>query len=344
MKALKIVISSLAVFALSSLVLGQTTPQSPGPGADAGTSGCCEWKDMSTQHGHKPRETMDRCHIADTTAYTRNAFAAKSTGRKCLNQGRVIESQQLKDLAVDLTNDRGQLSKGQNDFCIRLRRISDNRSPGPEEVETEATMDMGRVKVIRAVVRMALVDVDRYCAHVNFPLSGLWSITVKRKGPSGKEKAVFFATISGSVLPGPESKEESTTSEFLAKSSHIASLSFPIVVAPLWSQFPGNQINAPDSVTQETLTGIVTDAACKGWHNRKAVTPYSCTRKCVQDGANYALVVGHSLYILRGHPAELDDFAGVRAAVTGQVKGTRVWVDSVAKVKKEPNPRNHSYK
>jgi len=172
MKALKIVISSSAVFALSSLVLAQTTPQSSGAGADTGTSGCCAWKDTRTQRGHKPLETMDRCHIADTTAYTRNAFAAKSAGRKCLTQGRVIESQQLKDLAVDLMNDRGQLSKGPNDLCIRLRRISDNRTPDPEEVEAEATMDMGRVKTIRAVVRIAQVDVDRYCAHANFPLSG----------------------------------------------------------------------------------------------------------------------------------------------------------------------------
>jgi hypothetical protein len=278
MKALKIVISTSAMFALSSLVLGQTASSSD-PGPDAGTSGCCEWKDTSTQHGHKPLETMDRCHIVDTTAYTRNAFDAKSAGRKCLTQEKVIESEQLKDLAVDLTNDRGQLSKGPNAFCIRLRRISAKRTPDREEVEAEATMDMGRVKVIRAVVRIAQVDVARYCVHVNFPLSGLWSITVKRKGPSWKEKAVFFAAISGSTLAGPGSKGQSTASEFLAKSSHIGSLSLPIVVAPVWSQVPDNQLDASDSDREETLTGIVSDAVCKGWHNRKAVTPYSCTRK-----------------------------------------------------------------
>jgi len=58
MKALKIVISSSAVFALSSLVLAQTTPQSSGAGADTGTSGCCAWKDTRTQRGHKPVATL----------------------------------------------------------------------------------------------------------------------------------------------------------------------------------------------------------------------------------------------------------------------------------------------
>jgi hypothetical protein len=56
-------------------------------------------------------------------------------------------------------------------------------------------MQIGRVKGMRAVVRLTHIDVGRYCAHVDFPLTGSWFIKVKHIGPSGKGKAVFVATI-----------------------------------------------------------------------------------------------------------------------------------------------------
>lgn len=91
----------------------------------------------------------------------------------------------------------------------------------------------------------------------------------------------------------------------------------------------------------EELTGIISDANCQGRHNRKAVTNYGCTRKCVEDGADYALVVGQRVYILEGHRAELDKFAGGRATVSGRVTENRVLVDSVTAVKKKANVRTH---
>ena len=97
----------------------------------------------------------------------------------------------------------------------------------------------------------------------------------------------------------------------------------------------------PPGSTEE-LTGIVSDATCQGRHNRKAVTDYGCTRKCVGDGADYALVVGHRVYILEGHRADLDKFAGGRATVSGRVTENRVIVDSVTAVKKKAKVRTKS--
>ena len=96
----------------------------------------------------------------------------------------------------------------------------------------------------------------------------------------------------------------------------------------------------PPPGSTEELTGIVSDATCQGRHNRKAVTNYGCTRKCVEDGADYALVVGHRVYILEGHRADLDKFAGGRATVSGRVTENRVVVDSVTAVKRKANLRN----
>lgn len=96
----------------------------------------------------------------------------------------------------------------------------------------------------------------------------------------------------------------------------------------------------PPGSTEE-LTGIVSDYTCQGRHNRKAVTNYGCTRKCVEDGADYALVVGQRVYILEGHRADLDRFAGGRATVVGRVNDGKVVVDSVTAVKKKAKVRTH---
>ena len=85
-----------------------------------------------------------------------------------------------------------------------------------------------------------------------------------------------------------------------------------------------------DAGAEEELTGLVSDAICKGMHFRKALTPFSCTLKCVHDGVDYSLVVGDKVYVLEDHRPELDKFAGGRATIRGQVNGNRITVDSVA--------------
>ena len=90
-----------------------------------------------------------------------------------------------------------------------------------------------------------------------------------------------------------------------------------------------------DALAGEELTGLVSDAICKGMHFRKAVTPFSCTLKCVHDGADYVFVVGDRVYVLEGHRADLDKFAGGRATVRGHVNGDRFTVDSVTKAEKK---------
>jgi hypothetical protein len=98
---------------------------------------------------------------------------------------------------------------------------------------------------------------------------------------------------------------------------------------------PAAAVPDPGAGAEEKLTGLVSDAICKGMHFRKAQTPLSCTLKCVHDGADYSLVVGDKVYVLDGHQAELDKFAGSRATVRGRVNGDKVVVDSVTAVKKK---------
>ena len=113
----------------------------------------------------------------------------------CLTPSRLIQSQRLRNLAVDLANDRGLLAKGQNEFCIQFRNTLDNSPANPGAVKVEATMAKGKVRAIRAIVKLSRANVNRFCAHVNFPMPGVWTIAVEHAGPLGKGKAVFLATV-----------------------------------------------------------------------------------------------------------------------------------------------------
>lgn len=75
-----------------------------------------------------------------------------------------------------------------------------------------------------------------------------------------------------------------------------------------------------------TLTGIVSDSVCGGDHGIRAPGDAECTRACVELGAQYALMVGRlrvgkKMYILHGHEADLERFAGKEVWVKGRTLG-----------------------
>ncbi len=83
----------------------------------------------------------------------------------------------------------------------------------------------------------------------------------------------------------------------------------------------------------ETLSGEVSDAMCGAKHGM-AGTAAACTKTCVKGGSKYALVVGDKVYTLetsdKAALEKLNDLAGAKAKVTGDVSGTTITVKSVA--------------
>ena len=83
----------------------------------------------------------------------------------------------------------------------------------------------------------------------------------------------------------------------------------------------------------ESLTGEVSDAMCGAKHEMKGKAA-ECTRVCMQHGSKYALVVGDKVYTLettdKAALDKLNDLAGAKAKVTGEVDGTTIAVKSVA--------------
>jgi hypothetical protein len=88
---------------------------------------------------------------------------------------------------------------------------------------------------------------------------------------------------------------------------------------------------------KQTLTGEVGDAMCGVKHMEGEGTPAQCTRTCVAHGSKYALVVGDKIYVLNTTDKEalavLDQQAGKKATVTGNVDGTNVEVSKVVAAK-----------
>jgi len=79
----------------------------------------------------------------------------------------------------------------------------------------------------------------------------------------------------------------------------------------------------------QTITGTVSDAMCGAHHMMKGATAAQCTRECVKQGSNFALVSGSKVYTLKGDKAQFDKFAGENVVVKGKVSGTTISVDSI---------------
>jgi len=83
----------------------------------------------------------------------------------------------------------------------------------------------------------------------------------------------------------------------------------------------------------KTFTGTVSDNMCGAKHMVKDKSAAECTRECVKMGSDYALVVGNTVYTLKGDKTAIDTFAGESATVTGKMSGSTIAVDSITSAK-----------
>jgi hypothetical protein len=86
---------------------------------------------------------------------------------------------------------------------------------------------------------------------------------------------------------------------------------------------------AASAQSNQPLAGTVSDAMCGAHHMMQGKTPAQCTRECVKQVSDFALVSGGKVYTLRGNKAQFDKLAGENVVVKGKVFGTTVSVDSI---------------
>ena len=87
------------------------------------------------------------------------------------------------------------------------------------------------------------------------------------------------------------------------------------------------------SQSAQTLAGTISDSMCGAKHMMTNVTPAQCTRECVKQGSDYALVRGGKVYTLKGDTKQIDKYAGQSVTVTGSVSGSTVTVKSISAAK-----------
>ena len=97
----------------------------------------------------------------------------------------------------------------------------------------------------------------------------------------------------------------------------------------------GLLLTAPFVIAQatQTLTGTVSDSMCGKKHMMAGKSAAECTRECVKEGSDYALVVGDKVYTLKGDKAAIDKFAGADVIVKGKTSGTTVTMESIKAAK-----------
>lgn len=82
--------------------------------------------------------------------------------------------------------------------------------------------------------------------------------------------------------------------------------------------------------TTQTFTGTVSDAMCGAHHMMKDATSAKCTRACVKQGSDFAIVSDGKVYILKGYKAQIDKFAGEKVVVKGAMSKSTIVVNSIA--------------
>ena len=70
----------------------------------------------------------------------------------------------------------------------------------------------------------------------------------------------------------------------------------------------------------------------------KNASAAECTRTCVKQGTDFALVVGDKVYTLQESKAQIDKLAGQSVTVKGDVSGTTLKVSSLERSKEKGRP------
>jgi hypothetical protein len=105
----------------------------------------------------------------------------------------------------------------------------------------------------------------------------------------------------------------------------------------LWTTALALMLGSPaPGAEKTTLTGVVGDAMCSVKH-MMAGDEAGCTRECVKQGSDYALIVDNKALRLKpsneSTKAELNKLAGKKARITGERDGDTITVASVRDVK-----------
>jgi len=92
------------------------------------------------------------------------------------------------------------------------------------------------------------------------------------------------------------------------------------------------QSGSPSALHLQIFEGLITDTQCGAKHSAAiGKAPADCTRACVRNGEQFALVDGDVFYLIEGDPLVLKGAAGQRVRVNGTLNGKKISMTSVVK-------------
>src|SRR3984957_6142917 len=92
------------------------------------------------------------------------------------------------------------------------------------------------------------------------------------------------------------------------------------------------QSGSPSALHLQIFEGLITDTQCGAKHSAAmGKAPADCTRACVRNGEQFALVDGDAFYLIEGDPLVLKGAAGQRVRVNGTLNGKKISMTSVIK-------------
>ncbi len=88
----------------------------------------------------------------------------------------------------------------------------------------------------------------------------------------------------------------------------------------------------PSFSATTTVTGILTDDMCTKKHMMPGKSNADCVRECVKHGAKYVVVAEGKVVELSGKAQQLNELAGKKVTVTGELRGKILVVSSAEAV------------
>ncbi|MGB6677763.1 MAG: hypothetical protein WBE44_13800 [Terriglobales bacterium] len=161
---------------------------------------------------------------------------------------------------------------------------------------------------------------------------------IANKAPAGNPgKNLYNKDRSADEAPGETVKKHDrswlTLVSFLIATTLASSLVFALAFAGVTAVI-GESAQAADEpqvgpiTTEQTFSGVITDARCSARHMNREKNASECSRLCVRHGSNYIIVDGDKKYELIGELRQIPEFAGQRVSLTGVRDGQTIKVSS----------------
>jgi hypothetical protein len=164
---------------------------------------------------------------------------------------------------------------------------------------------------------------------------------VANKPPAGNPgKNRYNKDRSADDTPGETVKKHDrswlTLVSFLIATTLASSLVFALAFAAVTAAIGGESAQAADEpqldpiTTEQTFSGVITDARCDARHTNRQKNASECSRVCVRHGSNYVIIDGDKKYELIGELRQIAEFAGQRVSLAGVLDGQTIKVSSAS--------------